>query len=54
MSTELLASITPDKKTQGDIAAEEAPRFDGLDVVVKLLSPNTAVSNLAATTDAFD
>jgi hypothetical protein len=53
MSTESLASITPDKKTQGDVAAEEAPRFDGLDIVVKLLSPNVAVHNLPATTDAL-
>lgn len=53
MSTESLASITPDKKTQGDVAAEEAPRFDGLDIVVKLLSPNAAMHNLPAATDAL-
>jgi hypothetical protein len=53
MSTESLASIMPDKKMQGDVAAEEAPHFDGLNIVVKLLSPNTTMYNLAATTDAL-
>jgi hypothetical protein len=53
MSTELLASITPDKKMQGDVAAEEVPCFDGLDIIVKLLSPKVAVHNLPAATDAL-
>jgi hypothetical protein len=53
MSTESLASITPDKKMQGDIAAEEAPHFDGLDIIIKLLSPNATMYNLAATMDAL-
>jgi hypothetical protein len=34
-------------------AAKEAPRFDGLDIVVKLLSPNAVVQNLAAAMDAL-
>ena len=53
MSTESLTLITPDKKMQGDVATEEVPRFDGLDIVVKLLSPNAAVDNLPAVTDAL-
>jgi hypothetical protein len=53
MSTESLALITPNKKTQGDVAAKEVPRFDGLNIVIKLLSPNATMHNLAAMMDAL-
>jgi hypothetical protein len=53
MSAESLASIMPDEKMQGDIGTEEAPRFDGLDIIVKLFSPNATMHNLPAVMDAL-
>ncbi len=43
----------PDEKMQGDIGTEEAPRFDGLDIIVKLFSPNATMHNLPAVMDAL-